>query len=609
MTHAARRPLPPRRATATPLAVCATALLLLVGSARADLISPGELTRPHAKLEGLASCTKCHAAGQRLSPERCLDCHKEIQGPISQGKGLHGKLSDKACESCHHEHQGASFALVDWGDAGQTGFDHARTGWALQGKHRKVKCEACHDSRLVREGIVKEVLAKGRKSFLGAPTACSACHFDEHRGQAVTDCATCHGLEGWKPAKGFDHQKTAYPLAGLHARVACDKCHPRQADPAGKGGFPAAVSETFLKFKPVPHQACGDCHKDPHQNRFGPLCASCHVVEGWKLVKATGETAHFHDKTRYPLRGAHQQVACKLCHGPFRGTKKAVYKNLAFQACTDCHLDAHVGQLGKKGSPQAACDRCHVVQGWIPVRYELADHQKSRYPLEGAHRAVACDRCHVKDPRLEQRVLPSARAQMIRERRPVRASPFPMDRNLDTKRCTTCHKDVHQGQFAARMATEGCSACHEVSTFVKTRFDHGRDTKFPLVGKHAQTACGSCHASATAKEGATYVRYAGAPTACPKCHADPHAGQFAQRGVTQCAACHGVDDWKKGKFVHAPPFTSYELSGKHAKVACARCHPAAKVGKAEIRRYRGVPVECQGCHADFHKGAFRGFQP
>jgi hypothetical protein len=586
------------------------ALALAGPPARADLVSPGELSRAHEKLEGMQNCTKCHAAGQRLSKENCLECHKELQGRVAQGKGFHGRLPDKACEDCHHEHQGRGFALVDWGDAGQKGFDHAKTGWPLQGKHAKVKCEDCHDSRRVAEGAVREVLAKGRRSLLGAPLSCAGCHFDEHRGQTGGDCQKCHDAAAWKPAKGFDHQRTAYPLAGAHLKVACDKCHPKLVDPNGKGGFPAAVSAQYLKMKPLPFQACTDCHKDPHQNRFGPACATCHVVEGWRVVKGEAGKAGFHDKTRYPLRGAHARVECKSCHGPFAGQKRAVYKNMAFGACTDCHQDAHVGQLGKRGSPQAACDRCHDLQGWVPVRYELADHQKGRYPLEGAHRAVACDRCHVKDPKLAQRVLPSARAEALRQRRPVKVSDFPMDRNLDAKRCTTCHRDVHQGQFASRVEKEGCVACHETSSWAKTRFDHGRDTKFPLQGKHARTACASCHATVAGKGGVAYVRYAGAPVACARCHADTHAGQFGRKGVTECAACHGVDDWRKAKFVHGPPFTEYLLTGKHAKVACDKCHPAAKVGgKLEIRRYRGVPRECQGCHADFHKGAFRGFEP
>jgi hypothetical protein len=282
---------------------------------------------------------------------------------------------------------------------------------------------------------------------------------------------------------------------------------------------------------------------------------------------------------------------------------------MAFGACADCHPDAHVGQLGKKGTPQAACDRCHSVQGWVPVRFELADHQKTKYPLEGAHQAVACDRCHAKDPKLAERVLPATRAEARRQGRPVKVSEFAMEKKVDGKKCTSCHRDVHQGQFDKRMAVEGCTACHDQVTFTRTRFDHARDTKFRLDGKHGTTACASCHAQAKGKDGKPYVKYAGAPTACSKCHADVHAGQFAVKGATECASCHGLEEWKKTKFVHGEPFTTYALAGKHAKVSCEKCHPVVKVGNLDIRRFKPVPRDCQGCHADFHKGAFKGYEP
>ena len=604
-----RRP-PSRRRLASLLAPLALAAATLAAPVRADLISPGELTKSHEKLDGLQNCTKCHPAAKKLAPETCLECHKELRASIAAGKGFHGRLSERACETCHHEHHGRAFPLIDWGAGGQKSFDHQKTGWALTGKHLKAKCETCHDPRRITDGQVKEALGKGRRSMLGQPATCVGCHFDEHRGQIGTDCAKCHSPEGWKPAtKGFDHAQTRYPLAGLHVKVPCAKCHVPLADPQGKHDFPQAVSATYWKMKPLPFAACSDCHKDPHLNRFGPLCVTCHVVEGWKVVKPLGEAASFHDKTRYPLRGAHVQVACKACHGPYEGQSKARWKDLPFAVCTDCHRDAHVGQLGKKGTPQAACDRCHAVQGWVPVRFDLADHQKTRYPLEGAHVAVACDRCHVKDPKLVERVAPGVRFEAMRERRPVKVSEFTMEKKVDGKKCTSCHRDVHQGQFDKRMAVEGCTACHDQDTFLKTRFDHARDTRFRLDGKHGKTACASCHATATAKDGKPYVRYAGAPVACAKCHADPHASQFAVKKVTECASCHGVEEWKKLKFVHGEPFTTYTLTGKHAKVSCDKCHPVAKVGKIEIKRYKPVPRDCQGCHSDFHKGAFRGYEP
>ena len=600
------------------------AVLLLVAlagavpdRARADLVSPGALARPHAHLEGLQNCTKCHAAGQRFSMDKCLDCHKELRPSIQSGKGFHGRLSDKACESCHHDHQGRDFQMIDWDHRGQSSFDHGKTGWVLQGKHAKVKCADCHDARRVTDPAVKEVLGKGRKSMLGAPATCAGCHFDEHRGQVGNDCQKCHDASAWKPAtKGFDHAQTRYPLQGAHAKVPCAKCHAPVTDPEGRHSFPQAVAPTYARLKPIPFQLCTDCHKDPHQARFGALCVTCHLVEGWKVMKgqAGAEKTAFHDKTRYPLRGAHVQVDCKACHGPWDAQAKAKYKDVPFGACTDCHLDSHVGQLGAKGSPKAACDRCHAVQGWVPVRFERAEHQTTRYPLDGAHVAVACDRCHAKDPALAQKVPPAVRAEMRREHRPVKVSEASLVRPadgqpFDGRRCATCHRDVHQGQFEKRMAVEGCAACHDTASFARTRFDHARDTKFRLDGKHGRTACASCHATAKGKDGKPYVRYAGAPVDCARCHADPHAAQFAVKKVTACASCHGVEDWKKLKFVHAEPFTTYELVGKHAQATCAKCHPVVAVGKQEIRRYKPVPRDCQGCHADFHKGAFRGYEP
>jgi hypothetical protein len=29
----------------------------------------------------------------------------------------------------------------------------------------------------------------------------------------------------------------------------------------------------------------------------------------------------------------------------------------------------------------------------------------------------------------------------------------------------------------------------------------------------------------------------------------------------------------------------------------------------ETRRYKPLPLACEGCHADFHKGGFKGYTP
>jgi hypothetical protein len=599
------------------LATALAAAAVAGPAAAADVFSPGELSRAHQALEGVASCTKCHEAGQQLSPARCLECHAEVRERVEKGTGYHGRIpaGERKCESCHHEHVGRDNALVDWGAGGQKGFDHARTGYPLKGKHKSVDCARCHDARRIDDGVVKAMLEKqpGRKTFLGQPQACTACHFDEHRGQLGADCQKCHTEDAWKPARGFDHARTAFPLTGKHARVDCVKCHlPQEAEAVG---VPATVTppknaQGFPKWKGLPFQACTDCHKDPHQDRFGQTCQACHNTEDWKRVTSAGGAQRaFHEKTRYPLRGAHALVACAACHGPWPG-EPAKFRGLAFERCIDCHADAHVGQIAglvpAKAAPDAkTCERCHTLDAWLPARYELEDHDRATFKLEGAHRAVSCARCHPRDPQLPSRVPTVVRTSLEARKRPVRVSAarFDVPRAAD---CRTCHKDPHAGQFAQRVDREGCTGCHQLSSFRQVKFDHQKDSIFALTGKHAQVACGSCHRP----DAAGLVRYRPLVASCAACHADPHAGQFTRTGLpTDCARCHDTAGWKQVKFVHQPPFTSYQLTGKHKALDCQKCHPAVVVAGVAVRRYRPIPTKCQGCHDDFHKGAFRGFVP
>jgi Zn finger protein HypA/HybF involved in hydrogenase expression len=116
--------------------------------------------------------------------------------------------------------------------------------------------------------------------------------------------------------------------------------------------------------------------------------------------------------------------------------------------------------------------------------------------------------------------------------------------------------------------------------------------------------CAKCHAP----NAAGLVRYKPLETTCESCHADVHVGQFAPMG---CASCHTTAAFKPASgFSHGPPFTTFLLEGKHADVACKACHPSAKVASgATVQRFVGAPTTCEGCHSDFHKGAFQGFVP
>lgn len=592
--------------------------------ARAQLASPGALAQPHASVEGISRCSKCHLQGAELAPERCYACHDEIKERAAAGRGLHGRMvKDElaGCQKCHHEHLGRAARLIDWGGPMEK-FDHGRTGWPLRGKHAGEKCATCHEPRrIVDKALLSRKQKEGSTTWLGVARKCVACHFDEHRGQLGEACEKCHGEADWKP-RGFDHGTTKYPLAGKHKAVPCAQCHPSESDGASPSAFPRPRATTFLKMAPLSHNRCTDCHtNDPHQGRFGQSCDNCHSVEGWKVIKAEGGDRKFHDKTRFPLRGLHANVPCQGCHSEKKGSRTL---RLPHERCTDCHGDAHQGQLA-----QPACERCHTVEGWLPVRFELGDHEKTRYPLVSSHAAVPCAACHggARPPTAAvagSRTLGAARALLKRGRaavatvRHVVLSAFAFHIRGSLERCETCHADVHAGQFSAAAPAsasapardraadpEGvCGRCHVLSSFLEVRFDHQRDSRYPLTGKHAQVACAGCHRAP--REGAP-VRYRPIDTGCATCHADSHAGQLGDH----CQDCHQTASWKATGFSHDDRrFTDYRLEGQHRKAACERCHPAVDVGGGrKVTRYRPLPRECESCHADAHHGEFKGFVP
>jgi hypothetical protein len=81
---------------------------------------------------------------------------------------------------------------------------------------------------------------------------------------------------------------------------------------------------------------CGECHENPHADQFGERasdCAGCHNSNKWR------PSLFDHDKTIFPLKGGHEDVACSACHTlkkPVNGTLVLFYKPTP-TACADCH--------------------------------------------------------------------------------------------------------------------------------------------------------------------------------------------------------------------------------------------------------------------------------
>jgi hypothetical protein len=459
------------------------------------------------------------------------------------------------------EHNGQKFALVK---LDRNAFDHAvQTGFTLQGKHRTLKCENCHNQAKIPAAARPEIKIRNLdRSFLGPGRECLSCHRDQHKGQLGADCAHCHSQDAWKPAPGFEHTRARFQLTGLHLKVACQKCH--VPPPGEKTGV----------FKGLTFGACLDCHKDPHRGAFretrmqNATCESCHNTGGWKNNKPGGTFDH--NTTKFALLGKHAAKQCSACH-----KTTDFHQPVPHEHCQDCHKDTHTGQFAARAAG-SDCGSCHNEKGYKPSLFDRAAHAKSAFPLEGKHADVACAKCH----------LPEGPGAVYKSGKLV---------------CSACHDDKHGGQFASAPYQNRCDQCHTVAGWKPDTFsvDRHARTQFPLTGKHAAVTCRDCH-----KPLGDSRQFHLAERACSGCHTDPHGTR------STCENCHTTERWKTTKtFDHST--TKFRLDGGHLKVACVQCHPAAPAAAAASKApnapvFGHTPAVCSKCHAakDVHGGQF-----
>lgn len=480
------------------------------------LVSPGPLARAHALVEGAENCQKCHERGRKVTPEKCLVCHAPIAKRMQEHRGVHKNVTE--CVSCHVDHAGVDGVLRPFDTAR---FDHAAvTGFMLDGQHTSpsVRCESCHTTR----------------SFLQARPACGTCHADAHKGTLGADCTSCHSTAvPFKQARTqFDHTRARFSLTGAHRALACEQCH--------RAG----------RFRGIPFATCTACHPEPHQGRLSASCTSCHVTDRWATKTID------HDKTRFPLVGAHAQVACAKCH------QSGFVKPIKSDTCASCHVNVH------RDSVKEDCRACHTETSFAKAPF---DHgARTGFPLAGRHAGLECRKCHT----------PAATASGP-------AGQVVIDFGGASAQCISCHADKHHGQYG-----RACDACHRPAGFSVTGFTHPRAPEF-YAGGHAALACVRCH-----------VPEPRAPLAltCAACHTDPHLGQVG----TSCDRCHAVNGAKFQAVRFSHGAAAFPLTGKHESLACAACHPTAvrayPAGTGSAVEFRPRPTHCLGCHRDEHLG-------
>jgi len=460
----------------------------------------------------LTSCTQCHTKMVFTDVgHTCADCHADIH---------RGQLGAK-CEECH--------SVKGWQVSIQDIKQH-QNRFPLIGAHAAVACEACHTGA-----------ANGQ--FAGLSTTCISCHATDFQKtnnpshtalNFPTDCQQCHSMNSWVGAQ-FDHAKfTGFALTGAHATLECSQCH-------ANNNFNSAATTCVGCHLPDFNKTTNPNHRTAG---FSQDCASCHNTTSW--LNATFD----HNKTPFPLTGAHATVQCSQCHN-------ANNFAAAPTQCVGCHL-ANFQQTNNPnhvsaGFPQT-CEQCHNTVSWLNANF---DHSKTVFPLTGAHANVQCSQCHTTSN--------------------FAAAPT---------QCVGCHlmnfQQTNNPNHVSSGFPQTCEQCHNTGSWLNATFDHSK-TAFPLTGAHTGVQCSQCH---------TTSNFASAPTQCVGCHLSsfqsatnpPHvSGGFPQT----CEQCHTTATWLTSTFNHNT-MTKFALTGAHTTLQCSQCHTGGP--------FSATSTLCASCH-------------
>lgn len=278
-------------------------------------------------------------------------------------------------------------------------------------------------------------------------------------------------------------------------------------------------------------------------------CERCHHAAGWSPLRADMQFDHTRE-TAFELTGKHAQLDCGSCHLTLRFDEPRV----AAGDCATCHVDVHTGRLGVN------CDACHDTDSFAASGRRDA-HATTSFPLTGRHRQISCEACH------------GAAGDQ-------RFGPLPTE-------CVSCHAAQYRAALpdhaGAGFPTD-CAACHGSFSWSGARFEHTRETGYPLEGAHNRINCQACHVPPNFA-----LRFAPVgPRDCISCHRADYDRVHPNLGFSDdCLSCHSLDTFRGARWAeHDARFPIY--SGTHARrwTSCTQCH----VGQGF------ATVSCLNCH-------------
>ena len=244
-------------------------------------------------------------------------------------------------------------------------------------------------------------------------------------------------------------------------------------------------------------------------------CSACHTPSGWELGAGAKASGFDHDKTGFPLRGAHQQTDCGGCHES--AAKPAT-------TCEGCHRDVH---QGRNNGP---CAECHTATAWSDTT-TLDQHRRTRMPLTGRHATVDCVACHKRQSERGWSDVPHDcygchRAEFHGNTHPIHDGTGVGGTPIVSRECGLCHQTSAWSPATCSGAITPCPGSNTAR-----RLDH---PWFALTtGSHRTAECAACHADAKRPQ---FVR-------CDGCHQDlalrqQHRGAAMPHGAAACLRCH-----------------------------------------------------------------------
>ncbi|MCP4703216.1 MAG: hypothetical protein GY865_01280 [candidate division Zixibacteria bacterium] len=474
----------------------------------------------------------------------------------------HGELKFD-CSECHTIE---SFSDVD--------FDHAKSGYVLEGRHSSPNCMGCHNI----------------EDFTSVSYNCVDCHIDVHQDKLGLDCQKCHNFDGWEQ---FDNQQlhlnTQFPLTGRHAMVDCQSCHK---------GLPTGD----LSFNTT---RCIECHQSQYlavnnpnhvSTGFSTDCDNCHQMERWRPALLENHEIFF------PIySGSHNRRwdNCGQCH-----TSEGSYQMFS---CLNCH-DHNQNEMGNEhngisgyayNSPD--CYFCHPTG----EAGEFGDHDAQYFPVySGRHinTWTDCSDCHTNA---------AIRAEYS---------------------CISCHEhnqtdsdNMHGGMNGYTYQSSSCLSCHPVGE-VGTFTDHDPQF-FPIYsGTHIATwgDCSECHTNPATRSEYSCLSchihtetdpihsgmngYLYQSAACLSCHPTGEAGEFTDHDAQYFPIFSGMhnSEWSLCTDCH-------NNSSDRSIYSCIDCHEHNQTDSDNMHGgmsgYQYESATCLSCHPNGTKGQFTGHDP